>query len=438
MPELPTANEPLGKRIDSLDALRGVAVLGIFAINILGYGLGEVAFYNPQLIGGDRWLDNALWTANQIFVEGSMRGLFTLLFGAGLVLFTDRAPYPDGPIRVADLHFRRTFWLLIIGLVHSYLLLGRGDILVIYAMAGVVLFPFRILSARALLALSAAILVLLTLDAIEFELGEEALRERAVTLQEFRDGGGELTTAERAEISEWYAIVKGNRPLPAELAADRYDYTGDAATIFAANAAYVNGSYGFLDTVGWLLDACMLMFAGMALYKTGLLRGAAGRATYWRLVLVGYAIGLPIRIWTLTVRWQADFSPDLVLWPMFASLAQVALTLGHVGAFMLLWHWLADSTVMRALAATGRMALSNYLGQTVIANLIFTGIGFGLYGTVSFTTLYAIVLAVWAAQIAVSVLWLRRYRFGPLEWLWRCLTYAQRFPLRRLPPRPGG
>ena len=422
---------PRQGRLLSLDALRGVAVLGIFVINILGYGLGEAAFYNPLVIGGDSVLDYGLWTFAQVFIEGSMRGLFTLLFGVSLMLFMARSPYPDGPIRGADLYLRRTFWLFVIGAVHAYVLLGRGDILMTYAIAGFVLFPLRILSARVLLSLAALLLTVFTLDAIDLELAEDELRQSAIALEAARDRGTALTTEDRATIGEWYGIVKGARPTPDELASDRADYTGDVASVYAANAAYVTSGFVFDDLVGWTLDAIMLMFVGMALYQLGLFDGRRSRRPFVVLALLGYGIGLGIRIWSITVRWQAEFSPALVLWPMFEHIARVALTLGHVGAFMLLWRASADGAIMRALAAAGRMALTNYVGQSVIANLVFSGVGFGLYGSVTFTEIYAIMAVILALQVVASVFWLRRYRFGPLEWLWRCLTYGQWFALRR-------
>jgi len=168
-----------------------------------------------------------------------------------------------------------------------------------------------------------------------------------------------------------------------------------------------------------------MMFLGMGLFKTGVLSGQASRSFYLRLTLASYAFGLAFRTWSIHARWEAEFSPVLWAWASFDQFARVALTLGHVGLFYLLWSALSDSRFMRALAATGRMALSNYLLQTIIANLIFSGIGLGLFGLFDFSTVFLIMIGIWITQIFFSLWWLSRYCYGPFEWVWRGLTYGK-------------
>jgi len=184
--------KPTTARITSLDAIRGIAVLGIFIVNILGFGLGDVSFYNPNLAGGDGLLNDGLWTFQAIFVEGSMRGLFTLLFGAGIVLFTSRAAFPDGRIEIADLYYRRTMWLIVFGLVHSYLLLGPGDILLIYGIAGLFLFPFRILRAKTHFILASVMLLLIVLINFNDEMTEKQLSDQAAEIEQSISAGHPL------------------------------------------------------------------------------------------------------------------------------------------------------------------------------------------------------------------------------------------------------
>jgi len=420
------------ERIESLDALRGVAVLGIFVINILGFGLGEVAFSNPILSGGDGWLNNGLWSAANVFVNGSMRGLFSLLFGAGIVLFTSRAVYPDGPIRVADLYFRRTFLLILLGLIHSFIFLGPGDILLIYGIAGVILFPFRILRPKTLMHMSLAILAMLTLDALNRELPETALGHRAAEIQRtLETTAAEPSEEERAVLGQWQEIVNGNWPDPADLAAEKSDRTGDVATVFLSNAIWVKENSQFLGIVWWVTDAMLLMFLGMALFKWGVLTNEKSWMFYVRLGLIGYAIGLGLRTFWLVGRWQAEFSPILWAWSSFDQVARLAVTMGHIGAFFCIWKIASNSLLLRGLVATGRMALTNYLGQTIIANILFSGIGFGLYMTFTIAELFGTMLAIWVAQILFSAWWLARFRFGPFEWIWRSLTYGKAPVLRR-------
>ena len=424
----PAAPRGPGSRINALDALRGVAVLGIFTINIIGFSMPGVAFFNPVAFGGDGALNYGLWSVMEVYVEGSMRGLFSLMFGAGVILFTERAAYPDGPIRIADLYYRRTIWLLIFGLIHGWVLLMPGDILLIYGMAGLVLFPFRLLPAKYLLLAAAIILFVLTAWAGIDERAELARGNEAARIEALEEAGATVTDDELAALEAW----RDDTALPTQDELDDMiaQRTGDPATVFLSNAEWTasNSSTGGLSW--WVIDAWMMMLLGMAFYKWRIITGDRSVKFYAALLAAGYAVGLSIRIWAVANRWASDFSVMLWLeWIPF-QFARVAMTIGHVGLFFLLWKAFSTSLPMRALTAAGRMALSNYIGQTVIANLIFSGIGLGLYGSLDRTGVYGVMIAIWIAQLAFSMWWLARFRFGPLEWGWRGLTYWKRQPIR--------
>ena len=130
-------------------------------------------------------------------------------------------------------------------------------------------------------------------------------------------------------------------------------------------------------------------------------------------------------------RREAEFSPILWAWSTFDQVGRLAITMGHIGAFFCVWNLASNSRLMRGLVATGRMALTNYLGQTIIANLIFSGVGIGLYMTMTMTELYGTMVAIWVFQVLFSVWWMKRYRYGPFEWIWRSMTYGKIPPLRR-------
>ena len=428
-----TGAGPASARIDALDALRGLAVLGIFVINIIGFSLPEIAFSNPKAAGGGDALNYSLWTLSTVFVEGSMRGLFSLMFGAGVILFTSRALYPDGPIRVADLYYRRTIWLLLFGIIHALALLMPGDILQIYGMAGLVIFPFRILKPRTLMAIAAAILATLTLltyfdEAPQTERGREAL-----SLEAKAEAGQTLSQEELDSVSGWREEVAGNWPEEDALKEEIANRTGDIATVYASNAETVAAYSDIVGLIWWTADAFMMMLIGMAFYRWRIITGERSAGFYAMLAIGAYSIGLTLRIVAVMQRWEADFSPILWSWATFDQVARVATTLGHVGLFFLIWKWAASSLPLRALTAAGRMALSNYIGQTVIANLIFSGIGLGLYGSLDRAHVYLVMIAIWSFQLAFSLWWLARFRFGPLEWGWRCLTYWRRQPFRKTP-----
>lgn len=420
---------PTTNRIECLDALRGVAVLGIFIINIIGFSLGTVAFDNPVVVGGDGVVNHGLWTFTSIFVEGTMRGLFSLMFGVSALLFMARAPYPDGEIRSADLYYRRTIWLIVFGLVHGWVLLAPGDILLIYGIAGLFLFPFRVLDARSLVIAAVVVLGLLVVLGLKSELEEARLANQAASISEAIRHGAEASEEELAIVAEWEASYAERWPSTEELARDIAARTGSPATVFSSNARAAAVDIGSL--LFWVADALLLMLVGMALYKWDIVTGRKPLRFYVLLTVSCYGIGLAYRVWAVTVRWQNDFSPALWAPWVFDDIGRVAITLGHVGLFMIVWHYAAQSRFMHALAATGRMALTNYVGQTVIANLIFSGIGFGLYGSMDRVEVYLVMIVIWAVQILFSAWWLARYNFGPLEWAWRGLTYWQRPGMRK-------
>ena len=425
-----TGAGPASARIVALDALRGFAVLGIFIINIIGFSMPGLAFNYPTAAGGDGALNYGLWTFTEIFVEGSMRGLFSLMFGAGLILFTERALYPDGPIRVADLYYRRTLWLIIFGLINTFVLLMPGDILLIYGMAGLLLFPFRILPARRL-ALAAGVIACLFMahDAFIVELPETREGLLAEELIVRAEAGEDLSEEDQDTVDAWNKKLDRVRNPDEAVQQDIADRTGDILTVFRTNAEWSDFSTEGLSW--WVVDALMMMLLGMAFYKWRIVTGERSAGFYALMAIAGYAVGGALRAWAVWERWDSDFSP--LLWASWIPLqpARIAVTIGHVGLFFVLWKMFAASWLFRALAATGRMALTNYAAQTVVANLIFSGVGLGLYGALDRAQVYLVMIAVWIVQLAASLWWLGRFRFGPLEWGWRCLTYWRRQPFRK-------
>ncbi|WDI31178.1 DUF418 domain-containing protein [Hyphococcus flavus] len=421
---------PASSRIDGLDALRGVAVLGIFVINIIGFSMPWLGFSYPTLAGGDGALNYGLWTFTEIFIEGSMRGLFSLMFGAGVILFTQRAIYPDGPIKVADLYYRRTLWLIVFGLVHAYALLMPGDILLIYGIAGLIVFPFRILSARKLALLAGFIAAGFMLhDTFVTELPETRRGLEAQAIQAMIEAGDEITDEQMDKLGAWEEETQYLRDYDTIIQEDIGNRTGDVDTVYSTNASEVDVSTEGLTW--WVVDAFMMMLIGMAFYKWRIITGERSVRFYVTLAVCAYAIGLALRIWAVWNRWDADFSPLLWLEWVPYQVARIAMTIGHVGLVFVLWKFFSSSLPMRALTAAGRMALTNYISQTVIANLIFTGVGLGLYGALDRAQVYGVMIVILAAQLTFSMWWLARFRFGPLEWGWRALTYGQGSRLRK-------
>jgi uncharacterized protein len=424
----PTAST---ERIAILDTTRGIAVLGILLMNITGFGL-PYAYEDPTNWGGSDGADLAAWQISSLFFEGTMRGLFTLLFGASVILFLRphaAAPEQDRP---AALYFRRTLWLIVFGLIDGYLLLWDGDILFYYGAVGLILFFFRNLGARKLIILAAVVLLLQTAVTATEYFGYTQLRVEAAAASIARSEGKPITREQQAAIDEFEDGQQDFKPSLAQLERTIEMMRSSYASAFAYMSArtwFVQTSYFLRHGLG---DTLSMMLLGMALLKLGVLTGEASTRTYMSMTAIGYALGLTINAFEILSLQSADFNLDALMRSYLTyDAGRVPMTLGHVGLIMLMFRCRTSSLTARTFAAVGRMALTNYLTQSIICMFLFTGAGLALYGQLARHELYWIVLGIWIVQLAWSPLWLQRFHFGPLEWLWRSLTYWRKQPMRR-------
>jgi len=430
-----TAPVSPSERIDALDTTRGVAVLGILLMNIWSFA-GPQAIHDYPVIAMD-WGGAPLqtWAVTQILFEGSQRALFSLLFGAGMLLLVTRlqASAPDAPI--GRIYYRRLFLLMGLGLFDAFVLLWAADILIIYALCGLLLYPLRRLGTHALLLL--AIIVF----ALHAGLRVSGWQESISLQQEYRalhaDPGTmqELDKSTIARMEKWEAKEKRAHPNLADPEIQesiRIQSSGDIGEFFAKGVKTSLILQIFVGLKSWFLDALGAMLIGMALYRSGVLTLQAPRSTYVMLAVLGYGIGLPIAAWETSSLIAADFDPVLKARNLIHyDVRRIAVGLGHLGTILLFCRAFPGGWIATRIAAVGRMALSNYLGQSILGGLIFYTIGLGLYGQFTGYYLYLVVAAIWAVQIAFSNWWLARYRFGPFEWIWRSLTYRKRQRLRR-------
>ncbi|MFP8952768.1 DUF418 domain-containing protein [Natrialbaceae archaeon A-arb3/5] len=397
-------------RILSLDVLRGFALLGILVINIWLFALPMIGWLNPALYGDFSGINYAAWFVSHVFFEHTFITLFTFLFGAGIVLFMESKEQKGQPAR--RLHFRRGFWLLVIGLAHAYLL-WYGDILVTYALCGFLVVFVRNWRPKRLLALG---LVMFSLPAAFYLLsGVGYAVADAATQAEIEEGILAGFGADQGGIDEEIATYQGG---------------------WLEQMEHRVSTSLTLQTVGFALESFWsyggLMIVGMALYKWGVLTNQRSTRFYRRLFAGGALAGLAL---ILTGVWYRelvgwDTAQVLLLAHQFNYWGSLLLALAYVSGIMLLCRAAAGGRVTTALSAVGRTAFSNYLLQTVLATTIFYGHGLGLFGTLSRVELLGIVALIWAIQIPLSVAWLNRFRFGPVEWLWRTLTYGERQPMR--------
>jgi uncharacterized protein len=422
------------ERLFAVDALRGFALLGILAMNIVGFAWPEPAYNNPLRSGGFEGLDRAIWFFNHLVFEGKMMTIFSMLFGAGLVLMDHRAAARGA--RVGWVYYRRIFWLLVIGLVHAYLI-WDGDILVLYAECGLFLYLFRNLTPRTLIILGIAAMLVLVPILLGIALGLDAMKATTARVEAQIQAGQAPSSFDKRVHDLWKDdLQKEFAPTPEqeakEWAKDLAAHRGGYAGIVKHRAfdLLMEHTIGFLLGGGFFAASRMLL--GMGLMKLGVFSGSRSRRFYWWMVGLGYGIGLPLMVYDAIALIDHRFSLDYELHggALYNAFGSLIVAMGHVGLLMLIVQSGALGWLTRRLAAVGRMALSNYLTHSIVCTTLFYGYGFGLFGTINRTGLAAIVLAIWIAQLVVSPIWLRSFRFGPAEWLWRSLTYWRLQPMR--------
>jgi len=419
--------EPPRGRHHATDVLRGTAVLGILLLNIVAMGLPHWAYDDPTVFGTRTPVDFYVWAAITILFEGKMRAVFSMLFGASIVLLAERVEAAGGV--AAEVHLRRLMWLLLFGLVHAYLLLWSGEILFFYAVAGIPLVFVRRVRASRLAAMG---VLVLALQAPKLAVHNLELREAAEGLAQLdavTTAGRTLTPGQTKKRDAYRETLSGEKPTPETLheviETRRSTYLRNLG-LSASQSLYVESLY-FYKFGLW--DALGMMLIGMALLKRGVLTGDRSMRFYGLVAIVGFGLGVPLETWVV-VNWMHHGFAAGARWTSLSEVTRLATALGHVGLVMMVSKGAAAEPLTRPLAAVGRMALTNYIAQTIIAMTLFCGFGFGLYGQLSRHQLYYIVAVIWAFQIVASAAWLRRFRYGPLEWLWRSLTYGRWQPMR--------
>lgn len=410
-----------GTRHLSLDAIRGVSVMGILLMNVVFFAHPEDAYINPRAWGLEGPADTWTWGLSFVLFEGKMRGLFSLLFGASMALVVDRAVAASA--NGASVHYRRIAWLLVFGLSH-HILLWTGDILVQYAVVGAVAFLFVDCSPRILRRWAIGLLAASFLFHAASMGGAYAFAAAATA------PGADLKER-RAYDQMLEGSAKPGLPNTAEeIAGARGSYMGLLEYRWERAPASIPFTLSFfgLETLG-------LMILGILLLRLGFLTGEWPDARYRRWALRAYIVGIPPLVLLATWNWSEGF-PTLdtfATWLAWAEPFKYAVLLGHAALAMLLIKRFARTALMARIAAAGRAAFTNYLGTSLVATFTFEGWGLGLFARPSRWELYLFVFAVWCGMLLWSKPWLDRYRYGPLEWLWRSLARGRWEPnLKRI------
>ncbi len=401
-------------RILSLDIIRGIAVMGIFSVNVVGMAMIEQAYFYPPAYGFDGLGDRIMWAANFIIVDGKFRSLFSVLFGASMVLVIERA-IAAGKAGW-QVHYARMIVLLLFGLAHFYLL-WWGDILANYALVGMIAFIFYRLEPKWLLLASIVSLALMYGPMVY--LGGQQIAETQAK------AGPGATPEQRAFIAERMAELT---PSPEALAEEKAAH----ATI-PAHLDFVleHEPYRPFNSVpNYGLETLGLMLLGMAGYKSGFLTGSWSRRRYAQ--VAGGLVGFSLAVYGFAAYQilRTDFAP-LTYFPWDQIYVFAMHPFSAIGYAALIMLVVRRGAWADRFAAVGRAAFTNYLGATVIGTLLFYGFGFGLFGELSRGQAWLLVPVVWAVMLLWSKPWLDRYRYGPFEWAWRSLSRWKWEPMRR-------
>ena len=423
------------ERIILLDSLRGIAILGILLMNIPGFSLPSPVAYGDLSVLNETGTNFKTWYFIEWFMEGSQRALFSMLFGAGIILFITRQEKKTEGLWPTDYFLRRQLWLLFFGLFNAFVLLWFWDILFQYAIVGIIMFAFRRLSPKALIIGAVVSLLLMTarenLDAYRqrqvIYRGEQIAKIDTTTTKLTDDQKEELGAmtgfkekiskeAKKKKMEKNLKIVRGNY-------GGFYEYQSERS---------FNGEVHY--TYNGLWEIMIFMFLGMAFFKNGVMLGKASAKVYWGMFIVGLGLGLTISYFRLQPLIDYKFNYfDYTKNNLFEfyELSRTLRALGIFGLIMLLYKSGLFKWFFALMRPVGQMAFTNYLMQSLLVGLFFYGVGFGMFGKLQRHEIYYVVAATWVLQIIWSHIWLRFFRFGPLEWCWRSLTYWKRQPFRK-------
>src|SRR5271154_411840 len=421
------------ERISALDTIRGFGLLGILLMNICGFGLPGPAYDNPMPAGGATGLNLLTWCFTTIFADGKMRAIFSMAFGASVYLLVDRLSRKGAAADAADIHYRRMLWLLLFGIMHTYLV-WHGDILFYYAVMGLVLYPLRKLSPRILLIAAGIMLLVMVGSGVYDHLHNLKLQREFDQVEADEKAGKKLTSAQEDTKKEWEDLLKAYFPPAEELKEDTDAHRGRNLhgyfKLVAFRAKHVFALHSHPIYTAWWYDILAMMLVGMALLKLGVLTGSYSTKFYVWMAVLSFGIGLPVDTWSVWWAVKGHFSMDSWVPNIITYEIGRFTALGYIAVILLVIKSGKLQVVTRTLASVGRMAFSNYILTSLICVTIFNGSGFGLFNKLQRYQLYGIVLGVWLVILIISPIWLRYFRFGPLEWLWRSLTYWKKQPFR--------
>jgi len=424
------------ERISAVDILRGFALLGILLMNIPYFALEEhfSDVYHSDTHSPNFWADFFV----TVIFEGKMRALFSMIFGAGILLFTQRKK--DAGIGYKALFFSRMGWLVLFGLIHAHLLLWMGDILYAYGVIGMLGFFFRNMKAKFLVWAVPIVAIIGFVGSTLFFQHVRTTRLNYNAASAAQKQGEKLSATQKDAITSWKEMEKEFLPDKAAIAEHTASMKGSYSDVakYIRPLSWDGQTKYFIFNVG---DILALILLGMALYKWKFFTLGWTTKQYRLTALIGYGLGIPL---VMASYYNSYLEPvgsaaaiafvethTVPWWGIAYPFQRMLLVMAHASVILLIVRAGVLQGITRRLAAVGQMAFTNYITHTIICTLFFFGYGLNYFATLQYYQLFYVVGAIWLLQLIVSPIWLKYFYFGPLEWLWRCLTYWKIQPFRK-------
>ena len=424
---LPVAAPSTSPRIEVLDVMRGIAVCGILVVNI--FVMGTIGSTQGRTFPAEWNADRAAWTGQRVLLEGPMRGLFMVLFGAGMLFMLKNAEGPNGKAAPIDAWTRRCLALLLFGVIHFLVLMWPGEILWTLGIAGFALLAFRTARVRTLWVWALLIIACLSAHRAYDTSTYVATYQTALQAERAKASGTTLTAEQQSSLETVVSAKAANHPTKETLAAEFTQRTHLSSLLSWSASGW---SFRHLGVYSWIAvaESLAFMLVGMALFRSGVLIGARDPKTYWKILIVAGSLGLMLR--GFDYAWQARTAFELDIHRLNPTMsllrsgwyqpARLALTLSYVALIVLMVRgsW---SLWKKPFSALGRMALTNYSLHSVLTSLLFYGLGFlGMFGAAG---LVIVAFAICVITAAFSMIWLKHFAIGPMEWLLRRLAYGR-------------
>jgi uncharacterized protein len=390
---------------------------------------------NPFVLPDEGW-NKKLWWCQDVFFEGTMRGMFSMLFGAGAFLLISRLEKRSTGLQPADIYYRRTIWLVVFGMVNAFLFAWPGDILFNYGICGLFMFPLRHAKTIWVSLLIVLCISVGTVSSTAVWYMDKNIKEKGLSVLKHEQAGKVLTKKQEKEKKaweelqeklDWTKVRQNTETTKKEMQKGYWDIVGTLAPYNVKFESIVLYKEYF-----W--DAMAFMLIGLLLFRIGFLQGSFSIAWYLAVLIIGYGFGITLSIFTTNKMLALQFDSTRYADEFGINLYQIRrllITMGHLSLLIVLYKWGVLKFLFNWLANVGRMAFSNYLMQSILCGLIFMGYGLGYHGKLSRVEMYLFMLGFWVFQIVFSQIWLRFFRMGPFEWIWRSLTYLEMQPFKK-------